>query len=348
MLFVEVRSVSSRIQSHPPDDAIRASTSGPELAVPTSPEEPEAPSAKPKLDPQPTEGTPLELDKTLTFEHHKKKTLALIEGMRKVLEAADTTPDPPSSDKPHTPSVNPQKPQSEVTFLDPKPGPQLTIADSEPTERLLKYPVQPPPPDDAIPDLEPEPIDPPSSSDSGIIEICEDLKEEEDDGPSSTPEPGLSSGPQTPSGNSEQDQQPSGAAHRLLKDLTQIAKNKIVEPPEPAIAEWLLKAVDGNLLFARLNPDQRKVVIEQMFREKVAKNDEIITQGDKHADTFYVVEQGTFDIIVNGDHVATYGPGKCFGELALLYDAPRAATVKATKNAVVWTVRRSSFYSTGI
>jgi cAMP-dependent protein kinase regulator len=45
----------------------------------------------------------------------------------------------------------------------------------------------------------------------------------------------------------------------------------------------------------------------------------------------YVVEKGTFDIFVkSGDKtrkVAVRGPGTCFGELALMYNAPRAATV---------------------
>eukprot|EP00971_Amphidinium_carterae_P250623 4975404-Amphidinium_carterae.1 len=37
------------------------------------------------------------------------------------------------------------------------------------------------------------------------------------------------------------------------------------------------------------------------------------------------------------------GPGHCFGELALMYNAPRAATVTATEPAMVWGLDRESF-----
>jgi hypothetical protein len=57
----------------------------------------------------------------------------------------------------------------------------------------------------------------------------------------------------------------------------------------------------------------------------------------KLGDNFYVVESGEFDIsvckTVGGPSivVAKRGAGQSFGELALLYNAPRAATIKATK-----------------
>lgn len=41
--------------------------------------------------------------------------------------------------------------------------------------------------------------------------------------------------------------------------------------------------------------------------------------------------------------VATYGPGGSFGELALMYNAPRAASVVATSDAVVWALDRVTF-----
>lgn len=41
--------------------------------------------------------------------------------------------------------------------------------------------------------------------------------------------------------------------------------------------------------------------------------------------------------------VKTYGPGDSFGELALLYNAPRAATVKAKSSCILWSVDRETF-----
>ena len=104
-----------------------------------------------------------------------------------------------------------------------------------------------------------------------------------------------------------------------------------------------------------------------MLERKVVVGEEIIKQGDE-GDFFYLVDAGTFEILVrlkkrkketqketrptnclifplqiNGNKVAECKAGQSFGELALLYSQPRAATVKATSEATVWAVDRSTF-----
>lgn len=71
------------------------------------------------------------------------------------------------------------------------------------------------------------------------------------------------------------------------------------------------------------------------------------------ADYFYVVQQGSFEFIKADDKqnlnqaasntVGTVAAGGSFGELALLYFAPRAATVKATADSMVWVCARQQF-----
>lgn len=88
----------------------------------------------------------------------------------------------------------------------------------------------------------------------------------------------------------------------------------------------------------------------------------MITEGDLQADYFYVVESGRFEVTVSGeDHddeknreadfgklgaanvVQVVEAGGTFGELALLYLVPRAATVTAKEASVVWVIDRGNF-----
>ena len=57
-------------------------------------------------------------------------------------------------------------------------------------------------------------------------------------------------------------------------------------------------------------------------------------------DNFYVIDQGEVDVYVNNDHVTTIGEGGSFGELALIYGIPRAATVKAKNDVKLWGIDR--------
>lgn len=90
----------------------------------------------------------------------------------------------------------------------------------------------------------------------------------------------------------------------------------------------------------------------------VSHGENIITQGrlchlvfipfiqspiGQEGDYFYVVESGKFTVIVDGKPVSQIGEGSSFGELALLYNAPRQATVRADSAAVVFSLDRESY-----
>ena len=74
----------------------------------------------------------------------------------------------------------------------------------------------------------------------------------------------------------------------------------------------------------------------------IAAGENIIEQGDK-GDFFYIVEDGSFAAYVGEKKVKDYSKGTFFGELALAYNKPRAATVKSLSKSKVFALDANVF-----
>jgi len=79
-------------------------------------------------------------------------------------------------------------------------------------------------------------------------------------------------------------------------------------------------------------------------REEVTSGDVVVATGDAGS-RFYVIASGRVSVTVNGEEVRELGPGGWFGEIALLHDVPRTATVTAVTDLALWTLDRESFLS---
>eukprot|EP00066_Takifugu_rubripes_P007642 XP_003973325.1 PREDICTED: cAMP-dependent protein kinase type II-alpha regulatory subunit-like [Takifugu rubripes] len=93
--------------------------------------------------------------------------------------------------------------------------------------------------------------------------------------------------------------------------------------------------------------EQFSEILDAMFEVLVKPQQHIIDQGDD-GDNFYVIETGTFDIFVKKDGanlcVGKYDNKGSFGELALMYNTPRAATIVATQDGALWALDRATFH----
>ena len=95
-------------------------------------------------------------------------------------------------------------------------------------------------------------------------------------------------------------------------------------------------------MFAPLPPIALEAVARSAHHVPVSKGSVVIHQGEP-GDRFYAVAGGTFDVIATGEHVHTVERGACFGEVALLADVPRTATVTARVDGELLAVDRVPF-----
>jgi len=123
-------------------------------------------------------------------------------------------------------------------------------------------------------------------------------------------------------------------------------EEKIIHPKSDSQRKSLLEAVKEILLFRSLESEQLNEVLDAMFERKVTPNEYIIKQGDD-GDNFYVVESGVYNIFIKQGN-EDVKVGSCqnkgsFGELALMYNMPRAATIQSAGDGMLWAMDRQTF-----
>eukprot|EP01038_Epipyxis_sp_PR26KG_P006283 gene6283-8651_t len=101
-------------------------------------------------------------------------------------------------------------------------------------------------------------------------------------------------------------------------------------------------AFGQNYIFATLNERDLEDLMLAMELVEVSAGEKIITQGQEGT-YFYVIESGTFSVVVDNKQVSQIGEGKSFGELALLYNAPRQATVVSETAATLYSLDRETY-----
>ncbi|KAI8085180.1 cAMP dependent protein kinase regulatory subunit [Halteromyces radiatus] len=126
---------------------------------------------------------------------------------------------------------------------------------------------------------------------------------------------------------------PSTREHRFIKTVI---------PKTTDQQARIQSAIQTNFLFRHLDEMQYKDVINAMTEKHVAPQETVIQQGAV-GDFFYIVESGHLDCYIDEVLVTEYQAGGSFGELALMYNSPRAATIVATTDCVLWALDRIMF-----
>ena len=126
----------------------------------------------------------------------------------------------------------------------------------------------------------------------------------------------------------------------------------------------LSKSIEKSVLFIHLDENQRTDIFNAMFPVLHKANEYIMKQGDE-GDNFYIIDEGTVEVnikysfklyvdliffvgitqkvFVNDHPVTTISEGGSFGELALIYGTPRAASIQAKTDVKLWAIDRDTY-----
>jgi len=137
----------------------------------------------------------------------------------------------------------------------------------------------------------------------------------------------------------------------LSVDLSYQKYIKQTYDKSPEDRDLIKSALKNNQLFENFRDAQLEEFVDVFSPESFEEGSTVVRQAT-HGNTFYIVKSGTLkiyvDTIIDGRKMETqvgepYGSGSAFGELALLYDSPRVATIRASEACVFWVIDRTAF-----
>jgi hypothetical protein len=108
------------------------------------------------------------------------------------------------------------------------------------------------------------------------------------------------------------------------------------------VPEEQLELLRSNAIFAPLPAMTLEQLADRMTEVRASAGEHIVRQGEP-GDLFYVIDEGTVEVIVDGQPAHELGRGESFGEIALLRNVPRTATVTARTDSVLYALDRNTF-----
>jgi CRP-like cAMP-binding protein len=127
----------------------------------------------------------------------------------------------------------------------------------------------------------------------------------------------------------------------ILPLLVLVTHRRLIEIDSDVAPASQLVLIESVALFAPLSLVAKERIASHLVQVDVASGDIVIRAGEV-GDRFYVVGDGALTIDA-GPRSVRVGPGDFFGEIALLRDVPRTATVQANTDARLFALERDDF-----
>merc|ERR1719464_278527 len=133
------------------------------------------------------------------------------------------------------------------------------------------------------------------------------------------------------------------AEPQSLKSLQDLTTKTFPEyKKSPASCDLIRSAIMDNDFMKNLETSQIKEIVDVMYPMEYAKGSLIIKEGDIGS-IVYVMEEGKVEVSREGKFLSVMSAGKLFGELAILYNCQRTATIKAATDCKLWAIERQCF-----
>jgi MFS family permease len=108
------------------------------------------------------------------------------------------------------------------------------------------------------------------------------------------------------------------------------------------VAEGPYQLLRQNAIFAPLPIATLERLSQDLLPVEIGAGEDVIVQGES-GDRFYVIEDGRVEVFEDGTFRRHEGPGESFGEVALLHDVPRTATVRTSAATRLLALERDQF-----
>jgi CRP-like cAMP-binding protein/predicted MFS family arabinose efflux permease len=128
----------------------------------------------------------------------------------------------------------------------------------------------------------------------------------------------------------------------MLPILATLLRRRLSPLDEVPIPERELELLRGIEIFKPLPPPVLESLAHALVPVRVEAGREVFREGEL-GDRFYIVADGEVEIVQNGKVVNLEGPGEFFGEISLLRDVPRTATVRAKTEVELRALERDEF-----
>ena len=114
------------------------------------------------------------------------------------------------------------------------------------------------------------------------------------------------------------------------------------KPKSKKDIELINFALNKHFIFTSLPEENRSLLIERM-KHYALNPQETVFEQNQTGNNFFVIIFGKLEVIINGKKVNTLEAKDSFGELSLLHNTPRSATIKTIEKSALWGLDRNTF-----